>query len=121
VAPNGPRAGAELGEAGAEATALASRGGGARLAASGGGRFEPTLYLYDAVAGGTGLAPRLWEERRVLLERSARLVAACPCEAGCPSCVGPVVGTPEAGRRRVLLEIWAALGLDPSRREARGA
>ena len=74
--------------------------------------FEPTLYLYDAVAGGVGLSARLWEEREALLLRSAQLVAACACEDGCPSCVGPTVGRdPGRSRRRVLLRMLDRVGL----------
>ncbi len=75
-------------------------------------RFEPTLYLYDAVAGGVGLAPRLWEDRRALLLRSARLVDRCPCSDGCPSCVGPVAGE-GAGRRPLLRRLLSQFGLSP--------
>lgn len=74
--------------------------------------FEPTLYLYDSVAGGVGLSGRLWEERAALLRRSVQLVAACGCAEGCPSCVGPVVGSdPGLGRRAVLLRLFGQLGL----------
>ena len=83
-----------------------------RSGALGVSSFEPTLYLYDAVAGGVGLAPRLWEERRALIERSAQLIRACPCLEGCPSCVGPVVGlSGDGGRKAVTLEFLALLGL----------
>lgn len=80
------------------------------------GAFEPILYLYDAVAGGVGLAPRLWEERRSLLERSAELIGGCGCEAGCPSCVGPVVGVFDGfSRKQVALQVLSALGLHEAR------
>ncbi len=55
-------------------------------------RFSPTIFLFDRAAGGVGLAPRLYEERRTLLARAASLIRSCVCEEGCPSCVGPVVG-----------------------------
>ncbi|MBX2812719.1 MAG: DEAD/DEAH box helicase [Myxococcales bacterium] len=51
--------------------------------------FEPTMYLFDAVAGGIGLAQRLWEDQSALVRRSAELIDTCPCQHGCPSCVGP--------------------------------
>ncbi len=77
--------------------------------------FEPTLYLYDSVAGGVGLAPRLWEERQELLRRAHELVARCECHEGCPSCVGPVAphvaGDGRWSRRGVVLELMGALGL----------
>jgi DEAD/DEAH box helicase domain-containing protein len=51
--------------------------------------YNPTLFLYEHVPGGTGLAERIYEQREVLMARTLRLVESCPCEAGCPACVGP--------------------------------
>jgi DEAD/DEAH box helicase domain-containing protein len=50
--------------------------------------FAPTIYLYDHVAGGIGLAPRLFEERENLLVRAFGLIARCTCAEGCPACIG---------------------------------
>jgi DEAD/DEAH box helicase domain-containing protein len=50
--------------------------------------FAPTIYLYDHVAGGIGLAPRLFEERENLVLRAFTSIARCACEQGCPACVG---------------------------------
>ena len=51
--------------------------------------FEPNLYLYDAYPGGIGFSEPLYRVCDLLLRRTRELIAACPCEAGCPSCVGP--------------------------------
>jgi DEAD/DEAH box helicase domain-containing protein len=51
--------------------------------------YHPTLFLYEHVPGGTGLAERIWEQRDTLLERTRRMIESCPCPAGCPACVGP--------------------------------
>jgi DEAD/DEAH box helicase domain-containing protein len=51
--------------------------------------FNPTLFVYEHVPGGTGLAERIWELRDVLLARTLRLIETCPCGDGCPTCVGP--------------------------------
>ncbi len=59
-------------------------------------RFTPTIHLYDAHAGGIGLAERLFDVLPLLLERGRQTLEACPCRWGCPSCVGPVN---EVGRR----------------------
>ena len=59
-------------------------------------RFEPTVYLYDSQPGGVGLTERLFELITPLLARARETLRACPCRAGCPSCVGPVN---EVGRR----------------------
>ncbi len=51
--------------------------------------FEPNLYLFDAYPGGIGFSAPLFRAHEVLLEKTRELIQACPCEAGCPSCVGP--------------------------------
>jgi DEAD/DEAH box helicase domain-containing protein len=51
--------------------------------------FEPNLYLYDAYPGGIGFSEPLYRISNVLLERTRELIGACPCENGCPSCIGP--------------------------------
>jgi DEAD/DEAH box helicase domain-containing protein len=51
--------------------------------------FEPNLYLYDAYAGGIGFSEPLFRVYDILLRRTRDLIAGCPCENGCPSCVGP--------------------------------
>ena len=58
-------------------------------------RFRPTLYLYDNYPGGIGLAAPLYESRATLVGRARALVAHCPCRAGCPACVGPVLAERE--------------------------
>lgn len=57
--------------------------------------FDPTIFLFDAYPGGIGFSELLYGEHAALLERSRHLIAACPCESGCPACVGPTleVGT----------------------------
>ena len=51
--------------------------------------FEPNLYLYDAYPGGIGFSEPLFRAHGLLVEKTRELIQACPCEAGCPSCVGP--------------------------------
>lgn len=48
---------------------------------------EPTIFIYDGHPGGIGLTKRGFELFERLTGDAARLVAECPCEAGCPSCV----------------------------------
>jgi DEAD/DEAH box helicase domain-containing protein len=52
--------------------------------------FEPNLYLYDAYPGGIGFSEPLFRMHHLLLRKTRELIAACPCETGCPSCVGAV-------------------------------
>lgn len=51
--------------------------------------FKPTLYLYDAYPGGIGMSEPLYRMHDQLLHKTRELIAACPCQNGCPSCVGP--------------------------------
>jgi DEAD/DEAH box helicase domain-containing protein len=75
--------------------------------------FDPTLFLYDRMPGGVGLAPRLFEQREELLARTLQLLQGCSCERGCPSCVGPqlvAAATPVASRRELALSVLRDLG-----------
>ena len=51
--------------------------------------FEPNLYLFDAYPGGIGFSEPLYRAHELLLAKTRDLIAACGCESGCPSCVGP--------------------------------
>jgi DEAD/DEAH box helicase domain-containing protein len=51
--------------------------------------FEPNLYLFDAYPGGIGFSEPLFRAHELLVHKTRELIAACPCEQGCPSCVGP--------------------------------
>ena len=78
--------------------------------------FDPTLFLYDRMPGGVGLAPRLYEQRMPLLFRTLRLLHACNCDNGCPSCIGPMLAATPIGqaipsRRQIALRVLAALGI----------
>jgi len=51
--------------------------------------FEPNLYIYDAYPGGIGFSEPLFRAHHLLILRTRELISACPCDSGCPSCVGP--------------------------------
>jgi DEAD/DEAH box helicase domain-containing protein len=51
--------------------------------------FEPNLYLYDAYPGGIGFSKPLFRMHDLLVQKTRELIAACECDNGCPSCVGP--------------------------------
>jgi DEAD/DEAH box helicase domain-containing protein len=77
--------------------------------------FDPTIFLYDTVAGGIGLASRLFEEREELLRRARHLIESCECSEGCPGCIGPDAssdGEPEAARKRLVLGLLDAAGVN---------
>ena len=70
--------------------------------------FEPNLYLYDNYPGGIGQSSALYKLAPRLLDGAAKLLVACPCEAGCPSCVGPIGEVGERGKEvagRILKEL----------------
>ena len=84
----------------------------------GGVGFDPTMFLYDNIPGGVGLAARLFDQREELLRRARRLLEACACEEGCPAGIGPAAGGMPGSapvdahpRKRLALEILSALGV----------
>ena len=68
----------------------------------------PTLFLYDQYPGGVGLSEKAYEMQELLLEHALSIVSQCPCEHGCPSCVGPESEVGRNGKRdaiRILKEL----------------
>jgi DEAD/DEAH box helicase domain-containing protein len=63
---------------------------------------RPTVYLYDMVPGGIGLAERVFEARERLAAACLAAVRGCACENGCPSCVGPEVQRESPAKRAAL-------------------
>jgi DEAD/DEAH box helicase domain-containing protein len=62
----------------------------------------PTLYIYDAYPGGIGLAEKLFDIHELLIDSACNALKACPCESGCPSCVGPLIEIGEKGKEICL-------------------
>ncbi len=77
-----------------------------------GGGFDPTIFLYDHVPGGVGLAPRLFATRDEMLVRARTLIEHCECERGCPACVGAPVGA--TGTPPGLVHDGATLAAPPT-------
>ena len=46
-----------------------------------------SIFVYDGYPGGIGLSRRGYDAFESLAEAARTLVAECPCESGCPSCV----------------------------------
>ena len=63
---------------------------------------KPTLILYDNCPGGVGLAEKAYRMRDILLTHARMIARDCPCEHGCPSCVGPVGEVGENGKATAL-------------------
>ncbi len=72
------------------------------------GGLSPTVFVFDAIPGGVGLAERIYERAPELLSRARALVERCPCERGCPACVGPAE---EGARKELALRLIDAFGL----------
>ena len=45
----------------------------------------PTIFVYDGHAGGVGITERGFERFEGWVEDTAKMLAGCPCAAGCPS------------------------------------
>jgi DEAD/DEAH box helicase domain-containing protein len=65
----------------------------------------PAIFIYDKYPGGTGLAEALSRRIGTLFTTLRQVVTACPCENGCPACVGP-----GGDKARTLGLLTAALG-----------
>lgn len=64
---------------------------------------KPTVILYDNCPGGVGLAQKAYGMQELLLDKALQIAEDCPCECGCPSCVGPVGEIGEDGKRTAKL------------------
>jgi len=69
---------------------------------------QPAVVIYDQTPAGLGFSQRLFELHAELLQRGRDLVSVCPCNDGCPSCVGPG-GEQGAGGKAETLAILDAL------------
>jgi DEAD/DEAH box helicase domain-containing protein len=74
----------------------------------------PTIFVYDGHAGGVGITARGFDSFEGWVADTARLLADCPCSAGCPSCVqSPKCGNlneplDKAGARTLLGRMLAS-------------
>jgi DEAD/DEAH box helicase domain-containing protein len=66
-----------------------------------------TIFIYDGMPGGVGLAELAFGIMEQLQSTVASHLAACPCENGCPSCVH----SPKCGSRNYPLDKVGALML----------
>jgi DEAD/DEAH box helicase domain-containing protein len=72
--------------------------------------WEPNLYLYDAYPGGVGLSAPLYRLSDQLITKTRELIESCPCETGCPACVGPTGEIGDKGKEvaRAILAVSVA-------------
>jgi len=69
---------------------------------------QPAILVYDTIPGGVGLSNQLFEDHRFWLARAAEMIRDCPCEDGCPACVGPF-GEEGYGSKRESLALLEGL------------
>ncbi len=50
--------------------------------------YTDTLFLFDNIKGGLGLAENLFTDIKYILKKCREHVLNCGCKTGCPSCVG---------------------------------
>jgi DEAD/DEAH box helicase domain-containing protein len=50
---------------------------------------SPTIFIYDNYPSGIGFSEPLYGMHDQLVARTRELIDGCPCQSGCPSCVGP--------------------------------
>jgi DEAD/DEAH box helicase domain-containing protein len=72
-----------------------------------------TIYLYDNYPGGIGFSEPLFSMHDLLLQRTRELIDECPCESGCPSCVGPI-GSTGPHTKKVAQDMLRRMGAEGS-------
>ena len=78
---------------------------------------EPTIFIYDNYPGGIGFSEPLFGLHDRLLAHTRALIERCPCDMGCPVCVGPVGQTGPLAKT-VALALLVAIGV-PDTADAR--
>jgi DEAD/DEAH box helicase domain-containing protein len=67
----------------------------------------PTIVIYDAHAGGSGVAELGYDAADRHLQATLEVIESCPCDGGCPSCVQ----SPKCGNGNEPLDKAAAAAL----------
>jgi DEAD/DEAH box helicase domain-containing protein len=74
----------------------------------------PTIVIYDTAPGGVGFSETLYELHTELLRASLEWARNCPCEEGCPSCVGAPPNIGAGAKSRVVRLLESILGMPQS-------
>ena len=74
----------------------------------------PSIFVYDGHPGGIGITRKGFSSFEDLIERTVKLIAACRCEAGCPSCIQ----SPKCGNLNEPLNKTGALDILVSMKNA---
>jgi DEAD/DEAH box helicase domain-containing protein len=75
---------------------------------------DPTIYLYDKCPGGVGFSEKLFALHTELMINARDLIKKCPCQSGCPSCVGPEELVTKQGKVAAIAVMEAATAGAPS-------
>jgi DEAD/DEAH box helicase domain-containing protein len=72
--------------------------------------FDPTIFIFDAYPGGIGFSGLLYDRHDEMIASARSLISSCPCEHGCPMCVGPAleVGPRAKDAALMILEVVGA-------------
>ena len=54
----------------------------------------PSVFVFDRYPGGLGFAQKTYELIEEVFTSALELISSCPCEEGCPSCVGSPLPLP---------------------------
>lgn len=65
----------------------------------------PVIFIYESHPGGVGIAEKGYELLDELMAATLQTIEACPCEAGCPSCIQ----SPKCGNMNEPLDKRAAV------------
>lgn len=68
----------------------------------------PTLTVYEQTPAGLGFAAALYDLHATLMNDALELIRACPCDNGCPGCIGPTTESDPLAKRwaiRLLQEL----------------
>ncbi|MGG3449997.1 DEAD/DEAH box helicase [Domibacillus aminovorans] len=63
----------------------------------------PTIFLYDHYPGGIGLAEDVYKRFDEVKAAAKDLIEKCPCQDGCPSCIGMEIDGMNAKRKSIQL------------------
>jgi len=74
----------------------------------------PAIYVYDKYPGGLGFAMKAYDIIEDIMDAAFELISSCPCEKGCPSCVGSPIPPftqldPDTGGKGMIPDKEAAL------------
>jgi len=71
--------------------------------------YEPDLFLFDNYPDGIGQSQPLFKLTPKLLRGAVEVLQSCPCDAGCPSCVGPIGEVGDRGKASAVRILTALL------------